>query len=85
MGSWEGQGQWKQEHPPSHNCEGSQKDSLSHQPQGDDVIHEEEPEIALLSLLRAWDHLGSQGFSCLRTKVGGRGAVCSESKGVGLA
>lgn len=41
MGSWEGQGQRKQEHPSGHHCEGSQEDSLSHQPQGDDVIHGE--------------------------------------------
>lgn len=64
---------------------GAKRTAFPTNPKGMMSSMEKEPETALLSLLRAWDHLGSQGFSCLRTKVGGRGAVCGGSKGVGLA
>lgn len=85
MGSWEGRGSGKRSILQATTVRGAKRTAFPTNPKGMMPSMEKEPETALLSLLRAWDHLGSQGFSCLRTKVGGRGAVCGGSKGVGLA
>lgn len=50
---------------------GAKRTAFPTNPKGMMSSMDKEPEAVLLSSLRAWDHLGSQGFSCLRTKVGG--------------
>lgn len=50
---------------------GAKRTAFPTNPKGMMSSVDKEPEAVLLSSLRAWDHLGSQGFSCLRTKVGG--------------
>lgn len=64
---------------------GAKRTAFPTNPKGMMSSMDKEPEAVLLSSLRAWDHLGSQGFSCLRTKGGRMGAVWSGSKGTGLA
>jgi hypothetical protein len=49
---------------------GAKRTAFPTNPKGMMSSMDKEPEAVLLSSLRAWDHLGSQGFSCLRTKGG---------------